>query len=78
MTGFLSRHIGNVVGRINEDTLRTEMGDRSWAYRLGMQSASQANSAPYPQRDGKSAPILSETVNEYRPRGSGSALRPER
>jgi len=41
----------NSVGRINEVTLHqapyisTEMGDRSWIYRLGMLSSTEDNSA---------------------------------
>jgi len=31
----------------------TEMGDHSWAYHLGVQPATQANSASYPKWDRK-------------------------
>ena len=51
--------IGNVVGRITEATLRRARLVPGWvtvfgrANHLGMQPATQANSASYPQRDGK-------------------------
>jgi len=34
----------------------TEMGDHSWVYHLGILPATEANSAFYPQRDGKCVP----------------------
>jgi len=53
---------GNVIGRIDEVTLRRARLVLGWVTVFGGQTtsvfhqATQANSASYPQRDGKSVP----------------------
>jgi len=61
----------NVVGRINEVTLRRARLVLGWVTVFGRQTtsvfhqATQANSASYPQWDGKSVPVRLRSKGRY-------------